>query len=95
MEIGKPVSFYPFRKHLGGLVYLPYNGTDLDVAFVGNREEYLEIVNFLKKIGEPIYKEDSVKNNMLSLYKHLKYWPEPMISKKVILVLKPRYKYAD
>ena len=57
------------------------------------REEYREIVKFWKKIGEPIYKEDSVKNNMLSLYKHLEILEADDFRK--ILVLKPRYKYAD
>jgi len=96
MPIGDEIRFYPMRKNTGGLKFVPFDHTELDLGFVGNKEEYKELLEYWEMIDKPYYDEaKDYGDNLQSIYNNLKYWPRPMKHPSVVQILILEYENGN
>ena len=85
MTIGKPIKCYVFNRTKGGYIYLPYEKTEYEIIFQGNKSELKDIRNYWVSIGKPMYSnKKSFQENMQTIYNRLGYWPEPFYNENLI-----------
>lgn len=85
MTIGKPIKCYVFNRTKGGYIYLPYEKTEYEIIFQGNKLELKDIQKYWVSIGKPMYSnKKSFQENMQTIYNRLGFWPEPFYSDNLI-----------
>ncbi len=85
MTIGKPIKCYVFNRTKGGYIYLPYEKTEYEIIFQGDKSEMRDIRNYWVSIGKPMYdNKKSFQENMQTIYNRLGFWPEPFYSENLI-----------
>ena len=94
--IGEPIRFYPMRKKTGGLEFVPFDYTELNLEFNGTREEYKDILEYWEMINKPLYDETkSYADNLQAVFNDLRYWPRPMKHTSVVQILILEYENGD
>ena len=85
MTIGKPIKCYIFNRNKGGYIYLPYEKTEYDIIYQGDKEGLREIRKYWISIGKPMYdNKKSFQENMQTIYDRFGFWPEPYFNEDLI-----------
>tara|TARA_R100001244_G_scaffold102210_1_gene76183 strand:- start:376 stop:801 length:426 start_codon:yes stop_codon:yes gene_type:complete len=97
MGIGDPIRCYPFQRlKQEGFFYLPYDKTEFELSFRGDKEQLKPITNYWISIGKPKYdSRKSMAENMQTVFAKFNYWPEPLLNKNIIETLLLEYDEAD
>ena len=85
MTIGVPLRCYPYKKKDGSFIYLPYDKTDFDLTFKGDKKDLQPITDYWSSIGKPLYvSSKTMAENMQIVFTRFDYWPEPLLSDHII-----------
>ena len=97
MGIGDPIRCYPFQRlKQEGFFFLPYDKTEFELSFRGDKEQLKPITDYWISIGKPKYdSRKSMAENMQTVFAKFNYWPEPLLNKNIIETLLLEYDEAD